>query len=474
MASPNISFDQIPASIRKPGVYAEWNAKMAMNNLPTNPQRVVLIGQRLDGSNDDGQLMNVFSEADVAEACGSGSLAHLMTMAAIKAYPYATLSLIAVADHAAAVAAKATVTITGTARAQGNIGVLLGNNAQILVPVSANDAAAAIATALVASINDQVKLPVTASAEAGVITLVAKNKGAELNGYLINIAGKALGVTAVYTDFAGGTTNPDIEPALTSIAAEGHDFIALCVSDAENAKTLRSHTEAVSDPREKRWAVGVIGAKGSLAESTTLAGGLNSQFISIPWYRGTPSLACELAAAYAVVVASEEDPARPLNTLRLEGIGVCPVADKTLRTEQENALYNGITPIETSADGSRVQIVRAITTYTKSATGTSDPAYLDLTTVRTLIYMSKAFIQRIELRFPRSKLSARTPALVRSELLDVLYKAEELEFVENVDAHKAMLIVEKDSQDVNRLNTKIPTDVVNGLHVVGQRIDLIL
>ena len=34
MASANISFDKIPASTRKPGVYAEWNLKRAMRNLP--------------------------------------------------------------------------------------------------------------------------------------------------------------------------------------------------------------------------------------------------------------------------------------------------------------------------------------------------------------------------------------------------------------------------------------------------------
>ena len=82
--------------------------------------------------------------------------------------------------------------------------------------------------------------------------------------------------------------------------------------------------------------------------------------------------------------------------------------------------------------------------------------------------------QRIQLRFPREKLSEKTPAKVRSELLDVLKKCEELEIVEAVDANADGLVVEKSLQDPNRLNAAIPTDVVNGLHVFAGRIDLLL
>lgn len=124
--------------------------------------------------------------------------------------------------------------------------------------------------------------------------------------------------------------------------------------------------------------------------------------------------------------------------------------------------------------GDKVQIVRAITTYTRNAEGVDDVALLDLTTIRTLDYVRKSCRERISLRFPRDKLSTRTPPKVESELLDVLLKLEELEIVENVMANRADLIAEKDSQDANRLNARIPADVVNGLHVFAGRIDLYL
>ena len=47
MASPNISFDTLPSSIRKPGKYFEFNTKLAVRTLPSNAQTLCLIGQRL-------------------------------------------------------------------------------------------------------------------------------------------------------------------------------------------------------------------------------------------------------------------------------------------------------------------------------------------------------------------------------------------------------------------------------------------
>ena len=94
--------------------------------------------------------------------------------------------------------------------------------------------------------------------------------------------------------------------------------------------------------------------------------------------------------------------------------------------------------------------------------------------MRTLIYVSKACIQRVALRFPREKLSDKTPARVRSELIDVLMRCEELEILEQVEANLSNLIVERDKQNVNMLDVRIPSDVVNGLHVVGMVVDLYL
>ena len=475
MTSANVSFDKIQTSTRKPGVYVEWNTKLAVRNLPTNKQRVLLIAQH---SNPKAgkltALANIYSAADVAAAYGAGSQAHLMALAAIKAYAYADLSLITVADNEAGVAATGNITITGTADTQGVLRVNIGNADTLTVGVAANATAATVASAVKAAIDAETSLPVTATASEGLVTLTAKNKGTHGNHIRIRTGNTAEGITVAVKAMSGGDADADIGPALNAVIAEGHNLIAVGCTDEANLLKLRTHLETVGAPEEKRWALGIYGQTGALAQTTTQAGRLNSGYLYSAWYRKTPSLPCELAAAFAAVVASEEDPARPLNTLKLNGIGVCDSADKTMRTEQENALYNGVTPIETSPDGTSAQIVRAISTYTKTANGTADESLLDVTTVRTLIYVSRACVDRIALRFPRDKLSDRTPPRVRSELIDVLMRCEELEILERVEENLPKLIVERDLQNTGMLNCRIPSDVVNGLHVVGMVVDLYL
>nr|DAJ17172.1 MAG TPA: tail component [Myoviridae sp. ctDOq19] len=474
MASANINFEKIPASTRKPGVYAEWNTKLAVRNLPTNRQRVLLIAQHTTNLGAVSALTDVYSAAEVAERYGAGSQAHLMADAAIKAYANAALSIITLADHSAGVAASGKITITGNATTQGVLRVGIGNADVLMVPVAAGDSADTVGKAVKAAIAAQPGLPVSAAEAAGVVTITAKNKGAEGNAIRLLAACTAAGISTTVTAMASGLVNPDIAAALNAVVAEGHHIIACGINDETNLLKLRAHLDTVASPMEKRWAIGVYGQTGTLAQATTLAGRLNHGHIVSAWYRGTPSLPCELAAAFAAVMASEEDPARPLNTLALNSIGVCESKDKTMRTEQENALYNGVTPIETSPAGTQAQIVRAITTYTKTANGTADESLLDVTTVRTLIYVSRACVDRIALRFPRDKLSDRTPPRVRSELIDVLMRCEELEILERVEENLPKLIVERDLQNTGMLNCRIPSDVVNGLHVVGMVVDLYL
>ncbi|WP_110972143.1 phage tail sheath C-terminal domain-containing protein [Pseudomonas huaxiensis] len=270
-----------------------------------------------------------------------------------------------------------------------------------------------------------------------------------------------------------GETEPDIAEALASTAMGGFTIIVPAWFSQAAMTALRTHIATWTSSIEQQSLVGVGAVTSTLSAATALAASLNAGAITVALLPGTSSSPRQVAAAYAAVIASEEDPARPLNTLALAGIAVPPVASRLGRVEQETCLANGITPLEVAA-GDVIQIVRAITTYTKSAAGATDVSLLDLTSIRTLYYVRQACRERIRLRFPRSKLSSRTADAVRGELLDVLKKCEELEILEEVDANADALIVERSGQDVNRLNAAIPSDVVNGLHVFAGRIDLLL
>lgn len=473
MGSENISFDNIPSTIRKPGAYFEFNTTLAVNSLPANVQPTLIIGQRLaSGSVAALVPTRVYSSSDAATYFGRGSLVHRMVMAALTANPYLDLTVCAL-DDAAGTAATGTITFVTAATGSGAVNVYVGNDL-IQLAITSGDAIATIAAALAVAINDRADLPVTANAVAGVVTLTARNKGVVGNQIDIEAAiTPGIGTSVTVAAMSGGVVDPTIQSALDKVYASQYAIIISPYNDATSLGKLRDHLTSVSGPIEQRPGVGYFGLDTSLATAITLNTGLNSGRLVGALLRGTRSPAYEIAAAVAAVRASESDPARPLNYLTLPGIAAPPQAQRLTRQEQESALVNGVAPLQVGP-GQVVQIVRLITTYVENIAGVPDISLLDVTTIDTLDYTRRSVRERLLLRFPRAKLSTKTPPRVRTEVLDVLNRLERLEILENIAANKPGVICERDEQDPNRLNIRIPADVVNGLHIIAGRIDLIL
>ena len=477
MTQTNVEFDNIPSSIRNPGVYTEYNAKGAVTALPVNPQEVLIVApQSVEMSAAFSKPVKIFSDVEAEKLFGAGSWAHLMVHKALQNNPNIRLTVIGLKDHSAGVAAVGKVSFTGSASHIGVMSLIIAGRAYSL-SVAKGEADTAIATRMMAILNAATDCPVVASIDEASqnkgLKLTAKAKGEIGNEISLSEKNSVNGVSVSLNALSGGQQNASIAEALASVAGEHYNIIVSPFVDDVNARALREHLEAVSAPTAKKPAIGVLGWRGTMATGTTFTGKLNSERLTVAWYKGAIEANALLAAGYAAVIAGEEDPARPLNTLEIKGLSLVDSSQFPTFAEFDQALYHGLTPLEVV--NHRVRIMRAITTYTKSPTNTDDPSYLDLTTIRTLDYVRKAIEQRIELRFPRSKLSRkRTPPAVRSEILDVLYRLEDKEIIEGVDEHKKRLIVTVNGQDVNRIDTAIPADVVNGLHVVANRIDLIL
>lgn len=472
MASPNVSFETIPSSIRVPGRYIEFNTKLAVRNLPVNPQHVLIVAPMLaSGTQKPLDPVMVFSDVEAGEKFGYGSWSHLMAQQAIRNNQYINLSIIGLPDDSAAVKAVGKIEIEGSATREGQLILNIGKES-LKIAATRSESAKELAERLTAVINANESVLVTAEAEDGGITLTAKNGGEIGNEIYLDGQSNAPGVTLKVGNMENGQGNADISEALAEVAGKRYHIYVSAFSDDENLARLNEHIEAVSNAIEKRGGIGVAGWSGTLAQGITKASKLNSGRMILQWYKGSKMGNALIAAGFAAVMASEEDPARPLNTLEIKGLDITPESEWPTFSEFNNALYNGLSPLQVV--NNRVQIMRAITTYTKNATGTDDPALLDVTTIRTLDYTRDALDQRYALRFPREKLSDKTPPKVRSETLDVLMKLEDLEILEQVEENKSLLVVERDLQDANRLNLIIPADVVNGLHVLAARIDLYL
>lgn len=486
MASANISFNEIPSSIRKPGKYFEFNTTNAVRTLAANSQRMLIIAQKSEDSEAALEPVQIYDDDTAGQLFGYGSQAQIMVQAAIRANQYLDLTVLPVPPASAGIAATGKMDLTGTATGSGVISLTIADTS-IAVAASSQDTAVDVLTELAKAVNAEQDLPVAAqlttpedpdgegeqTAPPPYLALTAKNKGTLGNKISLAVSCTAPGLTASITKLSGGQQDPDISDALATVF--GADYTLYCVpwASQEQLSTLREHLDNISGPLEQRRATAWLASTDTLSLCTTLAGQINNGRISLACLPGTTSLPEAVSAAYCAVAASEEDPARPLNTLELTGITVPPDSARLSRTEQEVSLKNGVTPLEVGP-GELVQIVRAISTYTRNAAGVADISLLDMTTIRTMDYVAKTIRERVELRFPREKLSTRTPPKVRSEILDVLRQLEALEIVEEVEANADGVICERDLQDPNRLNCRIPSDVVNGLHVFAGVIDLLL
>ncbi len=471
-----IQLDQIPESTLKPGVYFEFNTKLARNSLPTNLQRVLIYGQRLaSGWVPALKLVDVFNDKDAAVYFGAGSIAHRMVISAIEANPNAQISVIAVDDAEASRQAGTQLTLEDVSIDVTYTFSVGKDKVSVALKAGMSDTEATLA--ICSAFGSNSALPVLATMLLGGRTVLfyAKNKGAEGNNLKLSYSTRdATGVSTTYKlPLGAGEDDPDLRPAYAAAFGTSHEIRVCPFSDAEAQRAFRSHLEELGSPLEQRDAIGISGFPGTLSAATTIAADINCRIMSFAWYNKSKCTGGEIAAGYAAVMAGEENPARPLNTLAIKSLDIIDQEDQPSRKEQERALHNGVTPIVVGP-GNRAQIVRAISTYLVDAQSIPDDTCLDITVMRTLHYFRKACRQAVSQRFPRELLSDKTPPKVRTVLLEVAYKCEDMEILQKIDQYKDQLIVQEHGRNKGMCVAAIPAPIVHGMHVFAGRIDLIV
>lgn len=480
----SITFEQIPSNTRIPGRYAELNTRLAARGLPASDAVVVILGQKTaSGTATAGEMVQVLSDAEAGELFGQGSHLHRMVLAALEANRYmAELHCVPLADDGAGVAAAGSITFAVASLEAGTLTVYIGDDA-VEVTVEAADTAAEIATALVAAIGDLPELPISAAVNGGVpekVDITAKNKGLLGNQLGIETEYSGTGLTRTIVAMTGGLTDPDAQDALDAIFAANVDAVVFPWNNATDLGELVTHLDSVSDGVEQRGCVGVTAHDTTVSAATTITTGLNSGRVTFGLLEGTRTWSIELAAAYAAVIAGEPDLARPLNGVDLPGVHAPAQASRFTRAELTTLLANGVTPFQVGPTG-KVEVVRSITTYVEDENGAADATLLDLQTIRILDYVRKALKTRLDDRFSQVKIAdvahtenATDTTKIRAEILDVLYACEAIDYLEAVEDNQDDVVVERNESDRSRVDCQIPADVVNGLHVLAQRIDLIL
>ena len=487
-----ISFNQIPANLRVPFAYIEFDSSKAVTGPTLKAYKGLILGQKLAAGTATADVpVRVTSVAQAKTLFGAGSMLHGMVKAWLANNPTTELWVIPQSDNGAGVAAAGSLAFAGPASGAGTINLYLAGKLY-QVAVASGDTATAIGAAVAAAITADADAIVTAVNTTGTVALTYKHKGLignELDVRFNYYQGEVFpsGVSCVVTGFTGGTANPSLTAAISAMAEVQYDVIAFPYTDAGNLTAMETELDSRWGPLRQNDGRIFSAKNADFSGLSTLGNSRNSKHVTIMEAYLEPTPVYEKAAAYAAVSAFylNIDPARPLQTLPLVGILPASQADRFIMSERNLLLFNGISTSYADAGGI-VRIERGITTYKLNAAGASDVSYLNVETLATLSYIRYDFRNYILTKYPRHKLAddgvrvapgqaIMTPKLGKAEAI-AKYKEwqDDLGIVENFEAFKADLIVERNTTDRDRLDWYLPPDLMNQLRVNGIQIGFLL
>jgi phage tail sheath gpL-like len=476
-----ISFAQISLSSRLPGFEVEFDNSHAVKGLALDATRVVMFAQKLPAGTAPANIPTRVLAADHGVKLGGrGSMLAAMARAFRNANSLLDLWVVALEDNAAGTKAAGSITVTGPATSASTRSIWIGGT-RVQYAVALGATATQVAADLADAINSNLDLVVTATVDGTVaskVNLTARHKGEAFNGldvrlgyYQNDIPDDGLSFTVA--PLTGGAGNPDLVTGMTALGDVQYHHAVLPYTDTAN---LVAVTEEFTD----RWSAGrqiegqVWSAHaGDHAALTTLGNSLNGFALSIMPTYASPTPAYIWAAVYGAVSAAsiDIDPARPLQTLHLKGVLAPAEKDRFDKLERNLLLWDGISTFVVDQSG-RCLIERAVTTYQVNDYGLPDPSYLDVETPATLSVLRRTWRARQSQKFPRHKLANDgtnfgvgqaivTPSILKAENIALARDWEQRGWVENVDAFKEALVVERNADDQCRADHLLQPDLVN-------------
>ena len=471
-----VPFESIPQNLRVPFVYVEITS--AAGGAVGSEFRTLLIGQRLaTGQIAEAVPALIGNAISAQDAFGRGSQLALMCAAYRRNDRIGELWAVALDDAAGATEAEVTITVSGPATGAGSIALYIGGR-RVEAAVASGDTAAEIAQAIVTGVNGNLDLPVTAAVTGAVATLTARNGGTAQD---LNVQANfqpdetyPASVSLAFSPSAGVTT-PDIATAIAAIGDRQYNLIVSPYIDATSMTALEGELAVRWGPTQQNDGQAIVSFRGTLAATTAFGNGRASRHVTAMGHNDIPNTTWEFAAAVAGTISpsASADPARPFQTLPVQGILAPRVENRWDFTERNVILTDGVSTFNTVGD--QVRLERLLTT------DQGDTSYYDLNTILTLSYLRQNFRNRIVTRFPRFKLAddgARfsagsavlTPALARAEAIAWFTEQEAAGLVEGLDGFKESLVVERSVTDRNRLDWQLQPDLINQFRIAGVQI----
>lgn len=486
-----VAFNKIPSNNLVPGAYAEFDKSGALQGTPAKPRQAVLMGivpSSTTGATETPKAIT--GGAEVLAEWGPSQLATLAE-AFTRVKRDLAIDVIAVPEPSGGVAAAASLQLSGTATEDATLNVYV-NGVRLQVAVANGDAAADIQTAIIAAITEAATgtykwlMPLSAADNVGTLEVTAAEKGVHGNDMTFSVASGPedklpAGITVTTeTDFTGGSGAPDLTNSIAAWADTQYDTVVTGeTSDTELSK-LETEMETRWGPTIAKDGL-IFGAiRGTHADHTTYAGNRNSPYSAILGTGESPTppwvWAAQVAARDAEVMFSP----RPRFGRSLPDCAP-PARDKRFdRAERQTLIEEGITTYRVGASGTPL-LERLVTTYTQDdATGTPDPVYRNVSTMRNLAYLRWSWNLRLELKYPDYNVAddgtqfdpgtkVVTPSVIRGDAVAWFREMESAGRVEGFEAFKNALVVDRNANDVNRIDVLERPDLINELVTIATR-----
>jgi phage tail sheath gpL-like len=313
------------------------------------------------------------------------------------------------------------------------------------------------------------QLPVTAGVATNVVTCTATHAGTNGNDIVYEVVSAPSGVSVASAQSVAGTGTIDITAALDAAVDRNYDAVAVSIHSATAVSDALAHLASMWGYAQKFWRWVFIGDKASLGTAQGYATSADSEAVLIATCEQSPSLPSEIATAAAVLAFGQERPNANLDGAEL-ALYPPPASYAYTAAEIESALAGGCTPLKPTASGTRLQVVRMITT---KMTQSSVPftALMDLGISRTLAYRATQYDLAFRTGFQAEVIDgaltnpdATLLRRIRDMCVGIDRELGRLKYLRDVEDTIPQIQVEEASAPAGRVLVQAPCRVAGPLH----------
>lgn len=473
----------VSPTLRRPQTFHSFTYQYATRTLVPLPLRVALIGMmRSTGTAvagtvyevlDSGQTDGLFGESgELALMCRKAMETSAMLGKGPRVYA------VPVAEPGGGTANVKTITVTGTATADG-VALITVAGRVVPVGIKTGDIQNTVASSISSALNTiKDRLPVIVTVATNVVTLTHATKGVTGADVSVSVANAVAGSGLAVANTASGAGVADAQTAIDALAPLPFDGIAFANHATTDITEINTDIASRWNYAEKRWRYYFFGEMGTIGTATTLATAANHHAVVIGSMEGCLSTAGEIATALACGAFSRQRPNANFDGMRLP---LYPPAAATIYTptEVETAIAAGLTPLTAEIDAfSRnvtanvAKVERMITTKT-TVGGQPFEVLRDLAVSRTGVYLALQLDAAYVARFGPDANPDGTLATddkrdqIKDMIEGILREAQSGDILRNVDVDLVRLVVERDDTAIGRFNVDIPYTVVVGLHQIA-------